>query len=71
MTTERISAFITWCIALAMAWLGEMSLKDISTLVGLALGVLMTLISWYYKRKTYQLLESGHISRGDYESANR
>ncbi|KAA6046653.1 hypothetical protein F3I35_10250 [Pantoea sp. Bo_7] len=71
MTTERISAFITWCIAVAMAWLGEMSLKDISTIVGLALGVLMTLISWYYKRKTYQLLESGRISRRDYESANR
>ena len=54
-----------------MARLGEMSLKDISTYVGLALGVLMTLINWHYKRKTYQLLESGRISRGDYESANR
>jgi cytosine/uracil/thiamine/allantoin permease len=71
MTTERISAFITWCIAVAMAWLGDMSLKDVSTLAGLALGVLMTGISWYYKRKTYQLLRNGQITREVYESANR
>lgn len=71
MTTERISAFITWCIAVAMAWLGDMSLKDVSTLAGLALGVLMTGISWYYKHKTYQLLRDGQITRGEYESFNR
>lgn len=71
MTTERISAFLTYCIAVLMAWLGNMDLKDIGTLAGIALGVLMTFISWYYKRKTYQLLVSGKISRGQYESANR
>jgi len=71
MTTERISAFLTYCIAVLMAWLGNMDLKDIGTLAGIVLGVLMTFISWYYKRKTYQLLISGKISRGQYESANR
>ena len=71
MTTERISAFLTYCIAVVMAWLGDMDLKDIGTLAGIALGILMAFISWYYKRKTYQLLARGRISRREYESANR
>ncbi|QEW33228.1 hypothetical protein D0N50_16780 [Erwinia billingiae] len=68
---EKISTFITWCMAILMAWLGDLSLKDISTVAGLLVGILMAFISWYYKRKTYQLLASGRISREDYESATR
>lgn len=71
MTTERISAFITYGMAVMMGWLGGMDLKDVSTVAGVFIGLLMALISWYYKHKTYQLLLSGRISRGDYESANR
>jgi cytosine/uracil/thiamine/allantoin permease len=68
---EKISTVISWCIAILMAWLGDLSLKDISTVAGLLVGILMAFISWYYKRKTYQLLVSGRISREDYESATR
>lgn len=68
---EKISTVITWCIAILMAWLGDLSLKDISTVAGLLIGILMAFISWYYKRKTYQLLASERISREDYESATR
>ncbi|UMT45732.1 phage holin family protein [Escherichia coli] len=60
MTLERISAFITYCIAVVLAWLG-----------GLMIGVLMLAINWYYKHKAYQLLRDGQISREDYESINR
>lgn len=35
MTLERISAFITYCIAVLLAWLGDLSLKDASTVPGL------------------------------------
>lgn len=35
MTLERISAFITYCIAVVLAWLGDLSIKDASTLGGL------------------------------------
>lgn len=31
MTLERISAFITYCIAVLLAWMGDLSLKDAST----------------------------------------
>lgn len=56
MTLERISAFITYCIAVVLAWLGDLSIKDASTLGGLMIGVLMLAINWYYKHKAYQLL---------------
>lgn len=71
MTLERISAFITYCIAVVLAWLGDLSIKDASTLGGLMIGVLMLAINWYYKHKAYQPLRDGQISREDYESINR
>ena len=71
MTLERISAFITYCIAVVLAWLGDLSIKDASTLGGLMIGVLMLAINWYYKHKAYQLLRDGQITREDYESINR
>lgn len=41
MTLERISAFITYCIAVLLAWMGDLSLKDVSTVGGVLIGVLM------------------------------
>lgn len=70
-TMERISAFITYSIAVVMGWLGKWDLQDVATLLGMVLGVGMFLVSWYYRRKTYQLFAMGRISRSDYESANR
>ncbi|EAA5990063.1 hypothetical protein QE78_004371 [Salmonella enterica subsp. enterica] len=71
MTLERISAFITYCIAVVLAWLGDLSIKDASTLGGLMIGVLMLAINWYYKHQSFKLLRGGKISRGEYESFNR
>ncbi len=71
MTLERISAFITCCIAVLLAWLGDLSLKDASTVGGVLIGVLMLAINWYYKHKVFQVLRDGKISRGEYESFNR
>lgn len=71
MTLERISTFITYCIAVVLAWLGDLSLQNASTVGGVLIGALMLAINWYYKHKTYQLLRDGKISRGEYESFNR
>ncbi|WP_034911961.1 HP1 family phage holin [Erwinia sp. 9145] len=71
MTTERISAFIAYSMAVVMGWLGQWDLQEVATLLGMVLGVGMFLVSWYYRRKTFQLLVSGKISRSEYESANR
>ena len=45
MTLERISAFITYCIAVLLAWLGDLSPKDASTVGGVLIGVLMLAIN--------------------------
>lgn len=71
MTLEKVSAFITYSMAVLLAWLGDLSLKDISTLGGVLIGVLMLAINWYYKHKAYQLLRRGQIKRREYESFNR
>lgn len=71
MSLDRISAFITYSVALLLAWLGDLSLKDISTLCGMLIGVLMLAINWYYKHKSWQLLRSGQIAREEHESFNR
>ncbi|HCM9362921.1 TPA: hypothetical protein N5N97_001547 [Enterobacter bugandensis] len=71
MTLERISAFITYCVALLLAWLGDLSLKDVSTITGLALGIITAAVTCYLRWKAYQLLRDGKISRGEYESFNR
>lgn len=70
-TMERISAFITYAVAVVMGWLGKWDLQDVATILGMVLGVGMFMVSWYYRRKTYLLFERGRISRGDYESASR
>ncbi len=71
MTHERISAVITYSSAVVLAWLGDLSIKDASTLGGLMIGVLMLAITWTSKHNAYQLLRDGQISREDYESINR
>ena len=71
MNSERISAFITYCIAVLLAWLGDLSLKDVSTVAGILIGVLMLAINWYYKHQSFRLLRNGKISREDYETFNR
>lgn len=70
-TMERISAFITYSIAVVMGWLGKWDLQDVATILGMVLGVGMFLVSWYYRRKTYQLFATGRVSREEHESANR
>jgi len=68
---EKIRTFIVWFISVGMAWLGDLSLKDISTIIGLLLGIVTVLINAYYKRQTLKLLRSGKVTREEYDAANR
>ena len=69
-TLESVVCF-AYCIAVLLAWLGDLSLKDASTVGGVLIGVLMLAINWYYKHQSFKLLRGGKISRGEYESFNR
>lgn len=71
MTYERASSAVSYSIAVMLAWLGDLSLKDVSTLAGILIGALMLLINWYYKHKTWQLLRDRRLSRGKHESSRR
>lgn len=55
---EKISGFFTYGAAALLAWIGELSLKDLSTILGVVIGGLMLVITWHYKRKTYLLLKN-------------
>ncbi|AUX74548.1 HP1 family phage holin [Erwinia pyrifoliae] len=71
MCLERVSALISYNVAVQLTWLGHLSLKDVSTLAGMLTGILMLAINWHYKHKSWQLLRRGQITRGEYESFNR
>ncbi|HFT7879983.1 HP1 family phage holin [Enterobacter roggenkampii] len=71
MSIERMMSALTYFIALFLAWLGDFSLQDLGTVLAMVLGVAAFALSWYYRRKTYQLLAAGAISREEYERANR
>ncbi|WP_333879913.1 HP1 family phage holin [Atlantibacter hermannii] len=71
MSIERMMSALTYFIALFLAWLGDFSLQDLGTVLAMVLGVAAFALSWYYRRKTYQLLAAGAISREVYERANR
>lgn len=71
MTTERVSAFCVYWIAVFLGWLGGFDVQDVASLVGMLLGTAMFIVSWYYRRKTFLLLASGKINGEVYERANR
>ncbi|AGE16647.1 hypothetical protein I5N09_23230 [Serratia marcescens] len=55
---EKITSFITYAMALFLAWLGKLSPQDIAFLVGAAVGIGTFLVNWYYRRKSLQILKA-------------
>ncbi|WP_049200281.1 HP1 family phage holin [Serratia marcescens] len=55
---EKITSFITYAMALFLAWLGRLSPQDIAFLVGAAVGIGTFLVNWYYRRKSLQILKA-------------
>ncbi|PYA14966.1 HP1 family phage holin [Serratia marcescens] len=55
---EKITSFITYVMALFLAWLGRLSPQDIAFLVGAAVGIGPFLVNWYYRRKSLQILKA-------------
>ncbi|MGY2799259.1 cell division protein FtsW (lipid II flippase) [Ewingella americana] len=68
---EKVTTFICYCIAVFMAWLGGLSPQDIAFLVGAVMGVATFFVNWYYRRKTYRLLQSMGFDRGVNDAINR
>lgn len=68
---ERITSFFAYAMAVFLAWVGKYSPQDIAFMVGAAVGVGTFLVNWYYRRKTYQLLNKLGVSRRVSDELNR
>ncbi|GAA3588920.1 phage holin [Gibbsiella greigii] len=68
---EKITSFIAYIVAGFLAWVGRYSPQDIAFMVGAAVGVGTFLVNWYYRRKSYQLLNKLGISRRVFDELNR
>lgn len=68
---ERITSFLAYVVAVFLAWIGKYSPQDIAFMVGAAVGVGTFLVNWYYRRKSYQLLNKLGVSRRVYDELNR
>ncbi|EMH5181514.1 TPA: holin [Serratia marcescens] len=72
---EKITSFITYAMALFLAWLGKLSPQDIAFLVGAAVGIGTFLVNWYYRRKSLQILKAiernAAYRRKIYDECNR
>ncbi|WP_337045874.1 HP1 family phage holin [Serratia bockelmannii] len=72
---EKITSFITYAMALFLAWLGKLSPQDIAFLVGAAVGIGTFLVNWYYRRKSLQILKAiernASSRRKIYDECNR
>jgi multisubunit Na+/H+ antiporter MnhB subunit len=71
LTMERITSFLAYVVAVFLAWIGKYSPQDIAFMVGAAVGVGTFLVNWYYRRKSYQLLNKLGVSRRVYDELNR
>ncbi|WP_273974958.1 HP1 family phage holin, partial [Serratia ureilytica] len=60
-----------YAVAMFLAWIGKYSPQDIAFMVGAAVGVGTFLVNWYYRRKSYQLLNKLGVSRRVYDELNR
>lgn len=71
MAIERVTAAMTYWIAVFLAWMGNWDIQDVGTVFGMVLGTGALGITWYYRHQSFQLLKAGTISREAYERVNR
>lgn len=68
---EKVTTFFCYLFSACMAWLSGLSPQDIAFLLGAVVGVGTFIVNWYYRRKTYRLLQSMGIDRGINDAINR
>ncbi|EKN4696016.1 hypothetical protein ABF228_002639 [Yersinia ruckeri] len=68
---ERISSAIAYLVAAVLACIGALTPQDIALLIGAAVAVGTFFINWYYRRKSYRLLERVALDRKVFDELNR
>ena len=68
---EKITSQIAYGLAMSLAFIGALTPQDIAFLVGALVAVGTFFVNWYYRRKSYQLLNKLGVSRRVYDELNR
>lgn len=68
---EKITSGLAYSIATFLAFLGALTPQDIAFLVGAAVAVGTFFLNWYYRRKSYLLLERNGLSQRVFDELNR
>ncbi|MGV8924803.1 MAG: HP1 family phage holin [Ewingella sp.] len=68
---EKITSTTAYAIAAFLAFLGALTPQDIAFLVGAAVAVGTFFVNWYYRRKSYKLLERNGLTRRVFDELNR
>ncbi|EKN3347471.1 MULTISPECIES: HP1 family phage holin [Yersinia] len=68
---ERISSAIAYLVAAVLACIGALTPQDIALLIGAAVAVGTFFVNWYYRRKSYRLLERVALDRKVFDELNR
>ncbi|MGO2460550.1 MAG: HP1 family phage holin [Ewingella sp.] len=68
---EKIMSSMAYAIATFLAFLGALTPQDIAFLVGAAVAVGTFFLNWYYRRKSYKLLERNGLSQRVFDELNR
>ncbi|AJI95141.1 putative membrane protein [Yersinia ruckeri] len=71
LSMERISSAIAYLVAAVLACIGALTPQDIALLIGAAVAVGTFFVNWYYRRKSYRLLERVALDRKVFDELNR
>lgn len=68
---EKISSMFAYGLAALLAFIGALTPQDFDFLVGAAVAVGTFFVNWYYRRKSYKLLERNGLSQRVFDELNR
>lgn len=68
---EKISSMFAYGLAALLTFIGALTPQDFAFLVGAAVAVGTFFVNWYYRRKSYKLLERNGLSQRVFDELNR
>lgn len=71
LSMERISSAIAYSVAVVLACMGALTPQDIALFIGAAVAVGTFCVNWYYRRKSYRLLERLTRDKRVFDELNR
>ena len=71
LSLEKITTFIAYWLAVALAWFGAMSPEKVALYVGSVCAIFTALTNYWFKRKTYLYLTSLGLDKGAIREINR